>query len=239
MVDAPKTSLLAALLAAGTGAIITANASAAVVVTFGETVPTTNIITSYEPASQDQNAWFNDGPTENGWRLVTQSFTTPAGSDYSMEKISMKLKSTLANSFSTARPFSIDFYQLSSPGQNPVGGSYLSSRGGYMQPTSATATADSYFTFAMDTPLPLTAGTSYGYVLAFDAPSVEQLMRLAVSSGAADPAGTRAWQNTNGTGWLNTGETYINYIQGTAVPEPTLAGLALAGLVLMGRRRGR
>ena len=228
------TSLLAAAFALGLGAAVTANA--AVIVTFGETVPTSNIITSYEPASQDQNAWFNDGPTENGYRPVTNSFITPASSDFSMDKITMKLKSTLANSFSSPRPFSIDFYQLSSPGQNPVDGTYVSSRGGYMQPNSATATADTYFTMALDTPLPLTAGASYGYVLAFDAASVEQMMRLAVSTGAPDPAGTRAWQNSNGAGWINTSETYVNYIQGAEVPEPAMGGLLLIGAAMISRR---
>lgn len=231
-----KTNLWMMLGVVGLLTIAVSNASAAVAVSFGETVPTTDIITFYEPGAQDQNAWFNDGPSENGNRLVTQSFITPGDSDYSLEKISMKMNVTLANSFPEGRPFSIDFYQLATPGQNPADGTYLSSRGGYMQPTSGTATAGSYFTFTMDIPLALTAGTSYGYVLAFDSAATYQLMRLAVSSGAADPAGTRAWQNTNGAGWLNTGETYVNYIQGPAVPEPAMGGLLLAGGALMGRR---
>jgi hypothetical protein len=212
---------------------------AAVITTFGETVPITNIITSYEPGAQDQNAWFNDGPTENGIRLVSQSFITPGSSDYSMERISMKFNLTLAMSFPSALPFSIDFYQLATPGLSPTTGTYLSSRGGSMMPTTAQATAGSYFTFTMDTPLALTAGTSYGYVLAFDTANVSQLFRLAISASDADPAGTKAWQITNGGAWVNTGETYVNYIQGTAIPEPTTLGLLVIGAsgALLLRRR--
>jgi hypothetical protein len=234
--------LLATVVAAvGSAVALTAaDTRAAVAVTFGESAPTSNIITSYEPGSQDQNAWFNDGPTENGNRLITQSFITPADSDYSLEAITMKLNLTLANSFPEERPFSIDFYRLSSPGQNPASdGTYLSSRGGYMQPTSDTATAGSYFTFDLDTPLELTAGTSYAFVLAFDSPASYQLLRLAISSGAQDPAGTTAWQNSNGGGWVDTHETYVNYIQGTAVPEPAMGGLIVAGAGLLMRRRAR
>lgn len=212
---------------------------AAVNLTFGETVPVTNIITSYEPGAQDQNAWFNDGLGNNGNRLVSQSFITPISSDYSMEKISMKFNVSLAANFPSALPFSIDFYGLATPGQSPTIGTYLSSRGGTMMPTTAQATAGSYFTFTMDTPLTLTAGTSYAYVLAFDTADASQLFRLAISASGADPAGTRAWQITDGAGWVNTGETYVNYIQGTAIPEPTTLGLLVIGaaIVLLLRRR--
>lgn len=226
-------AVFGAMLAMGTTA-----ASAAVTVTFGESVPVADIITSYEAGTQDQNAWFNDTMANNGNRLITESFITPAGSDYYADKISMKMNVTLASDFPEPRPFSIDFYELTSPGQSPTTGTYLSSRGGYMQPTSATATAGSYFTFDLDTPLTIEAGKSYGYVLAFDAEATYQLMRLAVSSGDADPAGTRAWQNTNGGGWIDTSETYVYYIQGTPVPEPAMGGLVLmAGLGLLGRRK--
>ena len=108
-----------------------------------------------------------------------------------------------------------------------------------MAPTTSNATAGSYFTFTLDTSLALTAGVSYAYVLAFDTADAAQLLRLAVSDGAADSNGTRAWQNTNGVGWVNTSETYVYYIQGTAVPEPGTAGLmgmAVVGLFVLKRK---
>lgn len=222
------------------GLILTTGWSySAVIVTFGETVPVTNIITSYEPGLQTANAWFNDGVSNNGNRVITESFITPGGSNYSASAISMKFNMTLATNFPGSLPFSIDFYQLTTPGQSPVTGTYLSSRGGYMAPTTSNATAGSYFTFTLDTSLALTAGVSYAYVLAFDTADAAQLLRLAVSDGAADSNGTRAWQNTNGVGWVNTSETYVYYIQGTAVPEPGTAGLmgmAVVGLFVLKRK---
>ena len=55
---------------------------------------------------------------------------------------------------------------------------------------------------------------------------------LAASASEADPAGTRVWQITNGAGWVDTSETYVNYIQGQAVPEPCLGAVSYTHLTL-------
>lgn len=232
-------SLLAMLGAVALSTFTAADASAAVVTTFGESVPVSNIITSFEPNNQDQNAWFNDGlPNNNGNRLVTESFTVPAGPNYTLDKISMKLNLTLAANFTSPSGISIDLYEIASPLNNPVSGTLVGSQVGTMQPSTATATAGTYFTFDMDNTLTLEGGKSYGYVLGMDNPSEDyKMIRLAV--GDADPSGSRAWQNTNGGGWVNTGATYAYYIQGTPVPEPALGGLVLAGLGLLARRARR
>jgi hypothetical protein len=234
-------SLLAMLGAVALSTFTVADASAAVVTTFGESVPVSNIITSFQPAgSVDGLAWFNDGGGNNGIRHIAQTFITPAGPNQNMDKITMQLNATLPSSFPNAAPISIDFYELTGPGQNPASGTYLSTQTGTIQPTSGTATAGSYFTFALDTPVTLTAGTSYGYVLAFTGASdPTNLLRPRTSSGGPDANGTRAFINTNGGGWLNSGETYTYYIQGTAVPEPAMGGVVLAGLGLLARRARR
>lgn len=238
-----KTGIVAALFAAGSFGMAASNASAAATVTFGETVPTTNILTSYESAAQTNNAWFNDGVANNGQRFVSQSFITPGtigDLDYNVNKITMKMGQTLATDFPGPRPFSIDFYRIGGPGQQPIQ-VYLSSVGGTMQPTTGTATAGTYFTFALDSPLVVEAGKNYAYVMNFDAPDASQLIRMAISNGQPDPAGTRGWQDTNGGGWVSTGETYVNYIQGSQVPEPATIGLLAAGgaMMLLKRRTHR
>ncbi len=206
---------------------------AAVAVSFGETVPTSNIITSYEPGPQDALTWLR---TPDVSRLVAQSFITPGGSDYLMSAITMKLNQSLADSFPAPSGFTIDFYQLTSPGQSPATGTFISTQVGTMQPTTAEATANSYFTFELDAPVSLTAGTSYGYVLAFTSAETYNLLRLAVSNGAPDPNGTRAWILTDGGSWVNASETYVNYIQGVAVPEPgTVALMGVGALALLCR----
>lgn len=200
---------------------------AQVTTTFGETVPTANIITSYEPITQDAFTWLRIPDTN---RVVSQSFIIPEESDYSLSSISMKLNQTLSASFPAPSGFTIDFYELSSPGQNPTTGTFLATQTGTMQPTTAQATANSYFTFSLDAPLTLSAGTSYAYVLAFTSVEEYNLLRLAISSSAPDPAGTRAWSITDGGSWTNSGETYVYYLQGTSVPEPGMLALLAIGV---------
>lgn len=226
-------------VAAVVGSIMAMGASAssaAIVTTFGESMPVSNIITSVEPANQDQNAWFNDGlPDNNGNRLVTESFTVPAGPDYTLDKITMKLNLTLAGSFTSPSGMSLDLYEIASPLNNPVSGTLVQGFIGTLQPNTATATAGTYFTFDVDNTVTLEGGKSYGYVLGMDNPSAAyKMIRLAV--GDADAGGSRAWQNTNGGGWVSTGATYAYYIQGTQVPEPAMGGLLLVGLGMLTRR---
>lgn len=223
--------------ALGVIALSSASAQAAIVATFGEaTAPSSNIITSYVvPGTPDSNGWFNSGPTEDGWRLVSESFTVPAGTDYTLDKITMRLNASVGISFPTPAGFSIDIYQLADPTNNPVGGTIIAGQTGTMQPTTSNATAGSYFTFDLDNTVTLQAGVSYAYVLGFDNPAEpHKLLRMAI--GAADGAGSRAWQNSNGGGWINAGATYTYYIQGSPVPEPATGGLILAGLGLLARR---
>ena len=151
----------------------------------------------------------------------------------------MKLHFTLAENFTAPSAFTIDFYQLSSPGQNPESGLFLSTQTGSMQPNQSTATAGSYFSFELDTPVTLQAGVSYGYVLAFSSAETYNLLHPAISDGLTDPSGNRTWFRQNAGAWLGAdGQTYVYYIQGSAIPEPgtvALIGLAAGGLLLMRR----
>ena len=214
--------------------------SRAVVVNFGETVPTGNIVTSYDPVSQGTLGWLRTPDTN---RIVAETFTTPGGTSYLMDAITMKLYFTLQQNYAAPMDFTIDFYQLSAPGQNPETGSYLSTQSGSMQPNQSTATAGSYFSFELDTPVTLQAGVSYGYVLAFTTAAEYNVLHPAISDGAPQPNGNIAWLRTNGGSWGTAdGQTYAYYIQGTAIPEPgtvALIGLAAGGFLLMRRRSAK
>ena len=227
------------LAAAVLGATLVASASlasAAITTTFGEAAPSSNIIVSHDALSLGSaNAWFNDGPSNNGNRLVSESFTVPSGPDYNLDKISMRLDQTLASSFTSPSGISVDLYEVSSPLTNPVLGTLIAGQVGTMQPDTSTATAGTYFTFDMDSGVTLDAGKSYAYVLGMDNPDAGyKILRLNIPDTAGD--GARAWQNTNGGGWVNTSATYTYYIQGTPVPEPAMGGLLLIGLGMLGRR---
>lgn len=226
-----KVVLSLAMLVAFTGA------SRAVVVNFGETVPTSNIITFYESGSQDAFGWLR---TEDTNRIVAQTFTTPGGSNYLMNSITMKIGMTLVENFAAPSPFTIDFYRLSSAGQNPETGVYLSSQSGTMQPNQSVATAGSYFSFELNTPITLEADVSYGYVLSFNSVESYNILHPAISNGQPDPSGNLTWFRQNAGAWNQAdGQAYVYYIQGTAVPEPgTVALLCFAaGFVFFARRR--
>lgn len=215
----------------------TAASRATVVVNFGESAPSANIITSYVPASQDAYAWVGIDGVD---RVLAESFVTPINSDYSMTSITMKLNQTIPQSFSSPSAFSIDFYQLSNPGQNPGSATFLSTQSGSIQTTTSIAVAGSFFTFNLDAPIALTAGTSYLYVLSFDSVADYNILPLAISSSQPAPNDSIAWVNQNNSGWSNTGETYVYYIQGTAVPEPgtiSLVGAAAVAAFLIYRKR--
>ena len=213
----------------------TQNGKAAVVVNFGETVPTANIFASYAGTEDGNLGWLRT-PDLN--RVVSESVAIPLGSDFNLQKITMKLDAT-APDFTSPSGFTIDFYQLTSASQNPETGVFLGTQIGTMQPTSATAPAGSYFSFVLDTPVLMQASGFYGFVLAYDSAQTYNLLRSTVD--VADPAGTRAWMRNDGGAWQNTGATYTYYLEGTAVPEPATIGLliaALGGLVVY-RRSGK
>lgn len=209
---------------------------AAVVVTFGETVPVSNIIDFYEPTSTDQLAWLRDDDTN---RVVGQSFGTPLGGPFLISGITMKLQVTIAQDFASPSGFSIDVYELSAPGENPASGILVAGYTGTMQTTTSVAVAGSYFTFNLPAPLQVESDSYYGFVLGFEAPEDYNILRMTVSDGDADPGGLRAWLNTNGGGWNSSGETYAFYIQGTVIPEPGALGLLAVGGLLFGLRRRR
>lgn len=232
-----QTHKLKAVLTLAALAALTVVGRAAVVVDFGETVPTSDIITSYDPGTQGALGWLRTSETN---RIVAQTFITPGNSDYLLSSISMKLHFTVGESFPTPSGFAIDFYQLTSAGQNPESGTYLSTQVGTMQPTTSTATAGSYLSFVLETPVTLQAGVSYGYVLSFTEVQEYNLLHLAISDAAADPNGTRAWLRQNGGAWgLADGQTYVYYIEGSAIPEPGTMALLAAGVggVLIMRRK--
>lgn len=197
-------------------------------------MPTTNIFASYAGTEDGNLGWLRT-PDLN--RIIAETVAIPAGQNYSLEKITMKLD-TAAADFSAPSGFTIDFYQISSAGQQPETGTFITTQLGTMQPNSSSAPAGSYFTFVLDTPITMQASSYYGFVLAYDSVQTYNILRPTVD--VADPAGTRAWLRNDGGAWINSGATYTYYLEGTAIPEPsTLALGALAFTGLAAARRFR
>jgi len=214
--------------------MLTLTSHAAVIVNFGETVPTSDIITSYDPVGVEGGiGWANtyDPPNPTVIRNIGQSFITSA-SVFSMSAITMKL----ANSpiFPDPVDFTISFFKLTGPGQLPTDGTFLSSQSGTVQTTGAAI--GSYFTFTLDSAVTLEASSTYAYVLALTTTTPTGVIVLAISEGFPDPNGTRV-SRTNLNEVLT--ETSVYYIQGSAIPEPgsiALLGLG-AGFALLMRRK--
>lgn len=237
----PSRRLAKGLLTALALLLLPGVTQAAVTTTFGESVPATNIITSYEPVPQDALTWLRVDGTN---RIVSQSFITPGDSDYSVTGITHKLNATLDASFLAPSPFTIDFYSVVNPAlsiSSPGNATFVETQSGSMQPTTGVALGGTYFTFNLDTPLTIEAGVSYAYVLAFTETEDYNILRMSISNGAPNTAGSRAFFLTNGGGWDPSGETYVYYIQGTAVPEPGIVGLLATALLggLIFRHRAR
>ena len=217
-------------------AFATFSAHAAVTVDFGESMPTTDIITSYDAFSDNGQQW---RWLSGAKREVSQSFIVPSGTDFAMDSITMRFDATYSvfENYPDPSGFVIAFYELTGPSQNPVDGVSLGTQSGFMQPTLAEATPGSYFSFQLGTPLLLESGKSYAYTLSFAEETSYNRFQLAEAT-VADPNGTQVWWNQDDGGWVPTGTTYLYTIQGTAVPEPgTVVLLALAGLSLYARRK--
>ena len=232
-----KTSVLGTLISGL--ALWGGNVSAAVVtVNYPETAPTSGIVSSYVVPSTGSFGVYNYGA--GNYRDVSTSFITPSNSDYLVNAFTLQIASVTTTDFTAPANFSIEVWSLAAPGNGPLsaGSSLVTTYTGVMQPTASQTQVGDYFTFSFDTPFVATAGKSYSFIMGIDSSAAGNILRWSI--GAADPAGTRALSSTNGAAWANTGQTYIYYVEGTAVPEPmSMALLGLAAVAILVMRKSR
>lgn len=204
---------------------------AAVVVQFNQPKPVANVIAFYDPTggSPGGNGWLYTSATN---RPVAETFAVPGAAvdRFELERITMKLNAAPAD-FSQLSSFKITIYEIAGVASNPISSTILSTQFGTMQPTAATAPAG-YFSFNLDTHVTLEGGKVYSYVLEFQNSSTSQTLSLQYNGLGGNG---KAWQNTNGGGWIVTGGgaglTYVYYLEGTVVPEAgTVSLLGLGAL---------
>lgn len=210
------------------------NASAAVVTaSYPETAPTSNIVSSYAgPANGEYGVYNGLGGTSN-YRDISTSFAAPASSDYLITSLTMQIYSPTGTNFTSPVNFSIDVWSLPTVNSWPtsVGASLQASFTGTMQPSSSQTQAGDYITFNFATPVLVSAGQSYSFVMGLDDASSGNILRWGVGPLVST---SRAAASSNGGAWANASATYIYYVQGTAVPEPSaMVLLGLAGVVVL------
>lgn len=216
------------------------NASASVVtVSYPETAPISDIVSSYTGPANNEYGVYNGLSGTSNYRDISTSFAAPAGSDYFITSLTMQIYSATTTNFTTPVNFSIDVWSIPTVNSWPtsVGASLQASFTGTMQPNSSQTQAGDYITFNFATPVLVTAGQSYSFVMGLDDASSGNILRWGVGPQVST---SRAAGSSNGGAWINASATYIYYVQGTAVPEPTsIALLGLAALAILAGRKSR
>lgn len=216
------------------------NVSAAVVTAnYPETVPTGNIVSSYAGPANGEYGVYNGLSGTSNYRDISTSFAVPTGSDYFITSLTMQIYSATTTNFTAPVNFSIDVWSIPTVNSWPtsVGASLQASFTGTMQPNSSQTQAGDYITFNFATPVLVSAGQSYSFVMGLDDASSGNILRWGVGPQVST---SRAAGSSNGGPWANASATYIYYAQGTAVPEPvSMALLALAAVAILVVRKSR
>lgn len=228
--------------------LLAASASSAVVVTQSASAPTANILRAAADDSLGLVNWNGYGNPETataGWRDVGQTFQS--NSDGTLTAFTYKLSSYEAQALGAA--FTVKIYE-STTAQTPFSSAtLLSEQAGFLP---VTLEKNQYIAFKLDDAVDLKANLFYTVYLHFDTPGTSttvgnrrQLVFTSANYTASENplgVGSYVWlrQNPFDTA-ARANYTLTAYFEGTAIPEPQTAPLAIgaAGILWIGRKLTR
>lgn len=219
-------ALIGAMLAAAS------TAPAAVLTSLSSTAPSGADVLASQTGFSGGLGWYNTGA--GAVRDVGQSFL--AASSFTLDKITLALGGSF-NSTTASSNFTLTLYSAPNLSTSPTSATTVSTQTGTFSFTNGSGGSGTYLTFDIAN-VALTAGTYYTFMLTLDTPSASNSLTVRQNSSSSYSDGYR---------WLFDGTSYTSsttadltfYVQAAAVPEPSAAVMALAGIgvLLLVRRK--
>lgn len=208
------------------------------VITFTDTLPTTDTILSNSTVSASGNLQVRNigSSATNNTRWVGSGFQAPTSS--SLDKVTFFIYNDLVGAAALGASMTISIVAL--PTQTGVPGAPFAPLYTETATVPVTYGNENYITFDLATPFALTADSFYGVMISFDSNASNRGINLTTAPGST--AGTGDLGSLFYTGDLGatytTGTNPVNFVLQT-VPEPstTLLVFAAGTLLLAGRRR--
>ncbi len=209
--------------------------SAAVLVETHSGAPTDDLLFSVSPPVLNQS--YSWSRSSEGANLIQfgQSFTASENAKMAALTIRTGMLST------TGAPFVLNIYLLSSVNDGPLqGGEPIYTSTGNLP--SAQGPRPGYMTFTLDNPVTLSKEAVYLFTLSYEGDETGGSLGFFRGEGTPeDLSGSKFWYSTNGGASFASSVVLLDlYIQGTAIPEPSLTLLLAPGaasMFFMRRRR--
>ena len=212
------------MLAAGAGLF---SAEASVIVSYDAAIPTTNVLTSFDPTTSNGYQWRDNENTE---RDLGQSFL--ASTDVTMDSFSFRSGGNLQTGAKNS-PFTVTIYKSATDGS--LGTAVSTQFGNFLANDDAGSISGAWLTFNIDN-IALSAGNYYTFILSFDNHDVQdqdQTFQLS-DEGYSDG---RLWQSNEGAAFASSSVNDFAFAV-QIVPEPVTIGmLGVGSLVLLIARR--
>lgn len=219
-------ALIGAMLAAA-GA-----APAAVLTSLSSTAPSGADVLASQSGFSGGLGWYNTGA--GVVRDIGQSFL--ATSSFTLDKITLALGGSF-NSTTATSSFTLTLYSASNLATSPASATTVSTQTGTFAFTNGSGGTGTYLTFDIAN-VALTSGTYYTFMLSLNDPSASNSLTVRQNTSSTYSDGYR---------WLFDGTSYTSSTAGSdltfyvqaAVPEPSAAVMALAGVgvLLLVRRK--
>jgi hypothetical protein len=207
------------------------DASTAAVITFTDTLPSSNVMLSNASTGGGNNRQFyNYEPASStSVRWVGVGFQAPSAT--SLDQATFFLYNDQVSADDLNAQMTISIVSLSTlTGAPSTPFTPLYSETG-MSPSSYNG--QNYITFDLDTPYALAADNFYGIVLSFDDPSKNRFMSLFMAGTPGNGMrGSEFYTNSFGATWT-TDSISMDFVLQT-VPEPTSSGLLGAATIMGG-----
>lgn len=218
--------LTCAMLASAVG-----SARAAVLTSLSSTAPSGGEVQASQTGFTGGLGWYNTGA--GTLRDVGQSFL--ATSSFTLDKITLALGGSF-NSTTASSNFTLTLYSAPSLSTSPASATMVSTQTGTFAFTNGSGGSGTYLTFDIAN-VALTAGTYYTFMLSLPDPSASNSLTLRQNISSSYSDGSR-WL-FDGTSYTSSTTSDLTFYTLAAVPEPSAAVLALAGLgaVMLVRRR--